>query len=79
MAYARHRALFREFQAAARYDLDRFREEAGRAREDAVRLWQAYTTENRQLRGILANLAGDRDVLATDGPWYLAPPSKDQQ
>jgi hypothetical protein len=59
MAYARHRALFREFQAAARYDLDRFREEAARARGDAVRLWQAYTTENRQLRGILGNLAGD--------------------
>jgi hypothetical protein len=57
MAYARHRALVGEFQAAARYDLDRFREEAARAREDAVRLWQAYTTENRQLRGILANLA----------------------
>jgi hypothetical protein len=57
MAYARQRALFGEFQAAARYDTGRFREEAGRAREDAVRLWQAYTTENRQLRGILANLA----------------------
>ena len=59
MAYARHRALVGEFQAAARYDLDRFREEAERAREDAVRLWQAYTTENRQLRGILGNLAAD--------------------
>jgi hypothetical protein len=59
MTYARHRALFEEFQAAARYDAGRFREEAGRAREDAVRLWQAYTTENRQLRGILGNLAGD--------------------
>jgi hypothetical protein len=59
MAYARHRALIAEFQAAARYDLERFREEAARAREDAVRLWQAYTTENRQLRGILGNLAGD--------------------
>ena len=57
MAYARHRALFREFQAAVRYDAGRFREEAGRAREDAVRLWEAYTTENRQLRGILGNLA----------------------
>ena len=59
MAYARHRPLFEEFQAAVRYDVDRFREEAERAREDAVRLWQAYTTENRQLRGILGNLAGD--------------------
>ena len=59
MAYARHRPLFAEFQAAARYDAGRFREEALQAREDAVRLWQAYTTENRQLRGILGNLAGD--------------------
>jgi hypothetical protein len=59
MAYARHRALVGEFQAAARYDLDRFREEAGRARGDAVRLWQAYTTENRQLRAILGNHARD--------------------
>jgi hypothetical protein len=59
MAYARHRPLFAEFQAAARYDVDRFREEALQAREDAALLWQAYTAENRQLRGILGNLAGD--------------------
>jgi hypothetical protein len=57
MAYARHRALIEEFQAAARYDTGRFRQEAARAREDAVRLWQAYTAENRQLRGMIGNLA----------------------